>query len=328
MATKAKKVVKRKISKTTKTVKAAKPRKAAVKKVAKVAKTTRAAASKKKVATKTVKAKAAKKTTAKKSATKKAKSTKAKGAKAKAKTKAKTAKAKPKKKARVGTKAKATKAKPKAALKKKASVGTAKVTGKGTAVKAAKSIASSSVHAKKASQAKPVVKKAAVKVATKPTSTVTKSTAKTTKSMFPMTAIISLMDTEITPYQEQYDEEYMNEKQRSHFRNLLLQRKQQLLEEMDRTVHHLQDEAANYPDPNDRATQEEEFSLELRARDRERKFIKNIEEALQRLDEGEYGYCEACGVEIGVRRLEARPTATQCIDCKTLDEIRERQMGG
>jgi DnaK suppressor protein len=133
---------------------------------------------------------------------------------------------------------------------------------------------------------------------------------------------------EILPYQETDNEEYMNPKQQAHFRQILLQRKQQFLQEMERTVHHLQDEAANFPDPNDRATQEEEFSLELRARDRERKFIKNIEEALQKIDEGEYGYCEGCGVEIGIRRLEARPTATLCIDCKMLDEIRERQMGG
>ncbi len=97
------------------------------------------------------------------------------------------------------------------------------------------------------------------------------------------------------------------------------------MQEVDRTVHHMKDEAANFPDPNDRATQESEFSLELRTRDRERKLIKKIDEALVTVDSGEYGFCESCGVEIGVRRLEARPTATLCIDCKTLDEIRERQ---
>ena len=99
------------------------------------------------------------------------------------------------------------------------------------------------------------------------------------------------------------------------------------MEEVDRTVHHMQDEATNFPDPNDRATQESEFSLELRTRDRERKLIKKIDEGLERLDSHDYGYCEACGVEIGIRRLEARPTATLCIDCKTLDEIREKQRG-
>jgi DnaK suppressor protein len=118
----------------------------------------------------------------------------------------------------------------------------------------------------------------------------------------------------------------MNEKQTEHFRDILLAWKRELMEEVDRTVHHMQDEAANFPDPNDRATQESDFSMELRARDRERKLIKKIDESLMNLDNDEYGYCEACGVEIGIRRLEARPTATQCIDCKTLEEIREKQM--
>ena len=119
----------------------------------------------------------------------------------------------------------------------------------------------------------------------------------------------------------------MNEEQTEHFRQILLAWKRELMEEVDRTVHHMQDEAANFPDPNDRATQESDFSMELRTRDRERKLIKKIDESLMNLDNDEYGYCDACGVEIGIRRLEARPTATQCIDCKTLDEIREKQMG-
>jgi DnaK suppressor protein len=129
------------------------------------------------------------------------------------------------------------------------------------------------------------------------------------------------------PYEAGTDEDYMSPEQEDHFRALLLEWKRSLMEEVDRTVHHMQDEATNFPDPNDRATQESEFSLELRTRDRERKLIKKIDEALARIDEHEYGYCEACGVEIGVRRLEARPTATLCIDCKTLDEIREKQRG-
>ena len=99
------------------------------------------------------------------------------------------------------------------------------------------------------------------------------------------------------------------------------------MDEVDRTVHHMKDEAANFPDPNDRASQESEFSLELRTRDRERKLIKKIEQTLNKLDSHEYGYCDSCGVEIGIRRLEARPTANLCIDCKTLEEIKERQMG-
>jgi DnaK suppressor protein len=129
------------------------------------------------------------------------------------------------------------------------------------------------------------------------------------------------------PYQRAKGEEYMNAAQVEHFRTLLTNWKLELLEEVDRTVHHMQDEASNFPDPNDRATQEEEFALELRTRDRERKLIKKINEALASLETGEYGYCEVCGVEIGLSRLEARPTATLCIDCKTLDEIKERQLG-
>ncbi|WP_242464316.1 RNA polymerase-binding protein DksA [Thiococcus pfennigii] len=131
----------------------------------------------------------------------------------------------------------------------------------------------------------------------------------------------------IAPYGPEKDEEYMNPRQEEHFRQILLAWKRSLMEEVDRTLHHMQDDATNFPDPNDRATQESEFSLELRTRDRERKLIKKIDEALKRLEDHEYGYCEACGIEIGVRRLEARPTATLCIDCKTLDEIRERQHG-
>jgi len=130
------------------------------------------------------------------------------------------------------------------------------------------------------------------------------------------------------PYPMSQGEEYMNPAQQDHFRVILQAWKRELMEEVDRTLHHMQDEAANFPDPNDRASQESDFSLELRTRDRERKLLKKIDEALSALDAGDYGYCESCGVEIGIRRLEARPTASQCVDCKTLDEIRERQMGG
>jgi DnaK suppressor protein len=130
----------------------------------------------------------------------------------------------------------------------------------------------------------------------------------------------------VTPYKPEAGEEYMNERQKDHFRKILQAWKRELMEEVDRTVHHMKDEASNFPDPNDRASQESEFSLELRTRDRERKLIKKIDETIGKLDNDEYGYCEACGVEIGIRRLEARPTASLCIDCKTLDEIREKQM--
>ena len=127
------------------------------------------------------------------------------------------------------------------------------------------------------------------------------------------------------PYTPKRGEEYMNEKQREHFKEILKRWKSALMEEVDRTVTHMKDEAANFPDPADRATQEEEFSLELRTRDRERKLIKKIDSTIERIEQDDYGFCDACGVEIGIKRLEARPTASLCIDCKTLDEIKERQ---
>lgn len=130
------------------------------------------------------------------------------------------------------------------------------------------------------------------------------------------------------PYKEKKGEEYMSGKQREHFKRLLLAWRKELMEEVDRTVTHMKDEAANFPDPADRATQEEEFSLELRARDRERKLIKKIDSTIEAIDADDYGYCEQCGVDIGIRRLEARPTASLCVDCKTLDEIKEKQITG
>ena len=133
---------------------------------------------------------------------------------------------------------------------------------------------------------------------------------------------------EISPYHELAGEDYMNEKQLAHIEKILLAWRISLMEEVDRTVSHMKDEAANFPDPADRASQEEEFSIELRTRDRERKLIKKIEDALERLKNDDFGYCEACGIEIGLKRLEARPTATLCIDCKTLSEIKEKQNQG
>ena len=134
--------------------------------------------------------------------------------------------------------------------------------------------------------------------------------------------------TNFEPYQPKRNEDYMNEAQQQHFKGILLAWKAELMEEVDRTVSHMKDEAANFPDPADRATQEEEFSLELRTRDRERKLIKKIEKTMEMIDQEDYGYCNSCGVEIGIKRLEARPTADLCIDCKTLDEIREKQQRG
>lgn len=132
----------------------------------------------------------------------------------------------------------------------------------------------------------------------------------------------------VTPYQPRADEEYMNDEQIEHFRKILKAWHAQIMEEAARTKSQMQDEVTNYADPADRATQEEEFSLELRNRDRERKLLKRIEQTLNKLSTGDYGYCDACGIEIGLKRLEARPTADLCIDCKTLAEIREKQMGG
>lgn len=126
-------------------------------------------------------------------------------------------------------------------------------------------------------------------------------------------------------YKSKKGEEHMSPEQLEHFRTILMGWKNALMSDVDKTVHHMQDEASNFPDPTDRATQESDFSLELRTRDRERKLIKKIDESLALIDSTDYGFCESCGIDISLKRLEARPTATQCIDCKSLDEIREKQ---
>ena len=127
------------------------------------------------------------------------------------------------------------------------------------------------------------------------------------------------------PYQPKRGEEYMSAGQLEHFRQILLAWKRELMEEVDRTMHHMKDDAANFPDPNDRATQESEFGLELRTRDRERKLLKKIDSALARIDERSYGYCEETGDQIGLRRLEARPVATLCVEAQERREMAERQ---
>ncbi|MEG1042267.1 MAG: RNA polymerase-binding protein DksA [Pseudomonas sp.] len=131
----------------------------------------------------------------------------------------------------------------------------------------------------------------------------------------------------VEPYKETKGEEYMGEPMRKHFIKLLGAWKLELMTSVDRTVDHMKDEAANFPDPADRASQEEEFALELRNRDRERKLIKKIDKTLQKIQDEDYGWCEACGVEIGLRRLEARPTADLCFDCKELAEKKEKTVG-
>lgn len=180
---------------------------------------------------------------------------------------------------------------------------------------------------KKAAPKKAVTKKAAPKKATPKKASAKKAAPKKVPVRAVVTSATDNGYTNFTPYTAKKGEDYMNEPQTEHFRGLLNGWKNQLMNKVDETVHHMQDDAANFPDPNDRASQESEFAMELRTRDRERKLIKKIDESLVDLDSGDYGYCGHCGVEIGVRRLEARPTATQCIDCKTLNEIREKQYG-
>ena len=223
------------------------------------------------------------------------------------------------------------------AAKKKAVKAKAKARKKAPPKKkpAKKAAVKKKVTAKKAAPKKKTAKKtAAKKTAPKKTAPKKKAAAKRPASRKAPTKRPSRAAAHqigpvpgIEPYKEKKGEEYMNDTQVAHFRNILLTWKKGLMEDVDRTVHHMQDDAANFPDPNDRATQESEFSMELRARDRERKLIKKIDESINHLDNNDFGYCEACGVEIGVKRLEARPTATLCIDCKILDEIREKQMG-
>jgi DnaK suppressor protein len=131
----------------------------------------------------------------------------------------------------------------------------------------------------------------------------------------------------VKPYIPRRGEQYMNKEQLEHFRQILNTWKRDLMQEVDRTVLHMKDEAANFPDPNDRATQESEFSLELRTRDRERKLIRKIEEAIKRIEDGNYGYCVETGEEIGIKRLEARPVATMSVEAQERRERREKQYG-
>jgi DnaK suppressor protein len=246
-------------------------------------------------------------------------------------------KAVPKKKAASAKKAVPAKKKTVAA-KKKAPVKKKAVATKKKAAPVKKKAAASSAPAKKKaapvkkkSAAAPVKKKAvpAKKASTSVKKVVTKMlTPKPKTRLIPDEPIVGMtLPVEgIDPYMPSNGELYMSDGQLVHFKLILIEWKKLLMQEVDRTVDHMKSDAANYADPADRATQEEEFSLELRTRDRERKLIKKIDESLVTLDTGDYGYCESCGIEIGIRRLEARPTATQCIDCKTLQEIKEKQI--
>ena len=261
-----------------------------------------------------------------KAATKATKTTAKKATKPKA-TKATKAAAKPKatKATKAAAKPKATKATKAAATKPKATKATKAAAAKPKATKATKATATKpkATKATRATTAKPKATKATRATTAKP-----KATKRTTDIQNPASSASQLAIYGIEPYKLKKSEEYMNDTQKEHFRAILSSWKMELMEEVDRTMSHMKDEAANFPDPADRATQEEEFALELRARDRERKLIKKIDGTLENIEQDEYGWCEQCGVEIGIRRLEARPTADLCIDCKTLDEIKEKHTLG
>src|SRR5210317_1911696 len=206
------------------------------------------------------------------------------------------------------------------------------------AVEAAKSVVAKPVAKKPAAKsvvAKPVAKKPAAKkvvakpVAKKPAAkkVVAKPVAKkpAAKKVVAKSQGLSTNKT-FKNYDAKANESYMSKNQMKHFKDILAEWKNELSHDIDKTVSHMQDELTSYADPNDRASQESDMALELRNRDRERKLIKKIEQTIRNIDNDEYGYCEQCGEEIGLNRLQARPTATLCIDCKTLDEIREKQM--
>ena len=214
------------------------------------------------------------------------------------------------------------------ASKKKATVGK-------SAAKKTKPVSTKKVVAKPASSKKKVSSKsaaAAAKTKAKETKAAAEAKPAPAKAAKPEAAPAKPKTSALfgpihgfQPYQPKRGEPYMSEGQLEHFRNILLAWKRELMEEVDRTVLHMQDEAANFPDPNDRATQESEFGLELRTRDRERKLLKKIDAALQRIEDGTYGYCEETGDEIGLRRLEARPVATLCVEAQERRELAERQ---
>lgn len=244
----------------------------------------------------------------------------------------------------------ARKAKPSAKTKPASAASKTRAATRKTASKAARAPAKGKVKAAVKSAAKPAKKKAVVKPAAKAVATrrtrakpsaavPARSTAKTRKPAGSPRSRSSQPKSEpyeydpntlihgIRPYKPKAGERYMNADQLEHFRQVLLAWKRELMEEVDRTVHHMQDEASNFPDPNDRATQESEFGLELRTRDRERKLLKKIASALARIDDNSYGYCEETGEEIGLKRLEARPVATLCLEAQERRELAEKQYG-
>ena len=183
---------------------------------------------------------------------------------------------------------------------------------------------------KKAAAKKSLVKKApAKKVAVKKARVKKVAAKKVTAKKAPTKKVSAKKrSTPISSYQGRKGEKYMSAAMKKHFLAVLIDWREHLKEEMQKTFDHLKNKGESYADPIDRASQEEEFAFELRTRDRERKLISKIAMSLDQIKQDDYGYCYACGIEIGVKRLEARPTATHCIDCKTLDEIKEKQLGG
>jgi len=283
-------------------------KKAASKKRKKVSATRRKVAAKKKPARK--KAASQRKVTRKKAVTKK-----------------RASKKKISKKKVASKKAAKKKVTKKKASKKKASK--KKVAKKKTGKKVSKKkVSKKKVSKKKPAKKKPAKKKVASrkvskkKVSKKRPAARTKKAARSRRSR---SDVLTAPIHGISPYQPSRGEEYMSDEQLEHFREILNAWKRELMYEVDRTVHHMQDEAANFPDPNDRATQESEFGLELRTRDRERKLLRKIDSALARIDDGSYGYCDETGEEIGLKRLEARPVATLCLEAQERREMAERQ---
>ena len=262
------------------------------------------------------------KTPAKKAASKKRVTRKASGTKRPAKkatSKKKTKKKKVARKAAARTTKKAAGKTTRKKAKKTAAKTSKKPTGKTTRKKAT---------AGKRAKAARTTRKPAARAAKKSTSTTKRKPVKRNNSATRAARRASLLSGPIhglAPYKPRRGERYMNNRQSQHFRNILTAWQHELMEEVDRTVHHMQDEAANFPDPNDRATQESEFGLELRTRDRERKLLRKIGSALGRIDDGSYGFCSETGEEIGLKRLEARPVATLTLEAQERRELAERQ---
>ena len=194
-----------------------------------------------------------------------------------------------------------------------------------TPKKATKKVATKKVATKKATTKKNTVKKTAAKKSASKKTTAKKSSSKaTTIKKYEEAQFLA----SIKPYALKKNEKYMNAKQKQHFLSILDSWAEQLQIEQNRTADKIQENVTNFPDESDRATHEEEFTLELRTRERERKLLSKINESIDDLKSNDYGFCASFGIEIGIRRLEARPTATRCIDCKTIEEIHERQQFG